>query len=250
MSEKTNVEIANAKHHASDPNQIEAIDSFRGIQSNLANAYRYINRLGLKGGENTVSRDAGAAMWYCYDVLAWFHEQNDGDFVMDVEFYSEFDVKRYYKALWTYARECETDFELVFARDGRKRTVLAALHRAINKDKALAEIGCSEEAYREHVREMFIAAVIAIAYASDERKYDAYLASLHPNAKRASREHALHNSPPPRVRDVYKDTRSFKPDEATVSKVDTMFDMLTKAGIHHFAGECEWDEAPWGLSEI
>jgi len=159
------VEVTNPHHYAGDDNVIEPIDRIGNVPFSFGSAFKYLKRLGLKGGENTESRDAAAAIWYCLDLMHRLLDEDGNAYIPTPEEYEAFDLTEYYKDVaqhdWAVARE----LGLVFAGCPRKITALASMDRLIQQSQAAVKIGMAEWQYREFVFHSLMAGWYVIRYA-------------------------------------------------------------------------------------
>lgn len=214
------VAVTNPKHYAADPEIFEAIDGFRSIGANLGNAIRYVTRLGLKGGDNTVKRDAGAAMWYCLDLMAYLMESDEEDYVPPATFYAEFDPINYYTELKLRADLIEEALGFKLASDAQKRLVLASMINQTWANRELATTGTSDTQYREHVYGVLLSCAVVIEYARYQKWLDEYPAS------------AGSMISPLVVKDIYKGSKSFQPSEDTYAYMNSFFVLTAARGLH------------------
>jgi hypothetical protein len=240
MSEnKTSVAVTNPKHYAAETDLIEVIDQIRSVGFNLGSAHKYVGRLGLKGGDNTIERDTGTAQWYCLDMLAWFSEL-DGGIYAPKHYFQEmsFDEKHkfiinYYNDLWRWADELENSHNrLKISKNYHKRTAMAALSRAIERNNAYAFVGTSEAQFVEHVLDIAIAAAITIQFCQNEAECE----RKHKNVAMGVIKHFNHKTTTPIDNSVlgvlYKGSRSFHPADSTFDDMRSFFASMARAGLH------------------
>src|ERR1700740_287535 len=124
-------------HNYAKAGLIETIDTFRSVAANISCAQRYLSRLGDKGGDNTETRDAKAAIWYTLDLMALLLTEDDGAFVPTIKDFYDIDGKVFSLKVLQFAKSVEDELELSFTsrtsmkgcvrRGWRKRFVLAAM---------------------------------------------------------------------------------------------------------------------------
>lgn len=212
MDGAANVEVTNPKHYAHAENVIEAIDGIRSLGFNLGSARKYISRLGLKGGENTVNRDAGATIWYCLDLLHWLMEVDDEKYRPSVTYYAELDTfENFYNSKDVVISLVEESFDLKFAEEPAKRFVLGLINNIMTVRETYDGVGCSDSDWTDHIHEVMLCCVITISLA------DAY--------KSSSTESFVD-----RVLPIYKGSRSFIPNESTKEAVAAMLKLAELKG--------------------
>jgi hypothetical protein len=212
------VEVTNPKHY-NQGNFIEPIDPIRGVGFNLGSAYKYIARLGLKGGDNTEQRDAKAAIWYSLDLMAYL--MDDEDNVPSFQALSEVNLADYYKQLFDFAKTRECDLgDLEYCADYQKRTVLAAIDRIIGIERDSVPTGMDERQYQAHVLEAMLVGAQVVNYCWT----------------------AVFDGKPGDIFQIYKGSKSFKPTEATMDNVHAFMTLLTRLGLQKEGDRQAWDE--------
>lgn len=153
---KANVDVSNPYHYAGDDGIIEPIDRIGTVQFNFGSAFKYLKRVGLKGGDNTEARDAGSAVWYAVDIAHRLLAEDDFEFVPTPELLSDFSVEDFIESVGAHAAEVESKLGMRFASEPQKRFVLAAMDWQISRAESAIKVGMSDKQYREFVLDVLV----------------------------------------------------------------------------------------------
>ena len=236
---KANVEVTNPAHYV-EQIYAEPLDNIYGVGFGFGIAYKHLARLGLKGGDNTPTRDAKASIWYIMDTLVRILTEEDGDFVPTLAMHSEFSVNSYVKDVHFFLERNAAAGRLAFAEVGPKNVTLAMLTRILNKERAMRFSGISERDYCDHVLDVLAAAYIAIAYAVAITAYESS-----PRTKLGARV-TLHKSDhwifAINLRELYKGTKEnrLEPSDPVYDLIEQQFTMFDRAGLISQFESVDW----------
>lgn len=161
-----NVEVSNPSHYA-QPNFIEPIDRIGNVGFNTGSSYKYLQRLGLKGGDNTEARDAKAAAWYMIDLVHRLLAEEEGDFSPTTEDIAEFDLVAFINQVGAYGATTESNLGLKYTDQPNKAFVLAAQDMIIDAFCQAVKVGMSEQHYKEFVLEVMFVSYYTVSFCLD-----------------------------------------------------------------------------------
>lgn len=242
---KANVAVQNPDHYAGSE-FAEPIDNIFGVGFGLGNAYKYIARLGLKGGDNTPTRDAKAAMWYITDTLVHLLSEDEGAYIPTLEMHSAFNASNYIKDVFAKIDERQKD-RLRCADAGIKNIALSMIALVLEKERSMRFAGISERDYMDHVLDILIASYVNMIYANSIIASEVELEQFSVGKKpKRSPMYVFQKSNfeewPVNMRELYKGTKENPLDanDPIYDIIEQQFALFDKHNITRSVGNANW----------